>query len=181
MSIAAAAIVSAITEALTGVLVSTRNMDPSVLAPGVFEGQPKQAQQARALTDATHRFDVRLLGQQRHPSTPVSIKSSHRNVLVPIDVTITTRLQSTVQDTERDAVRASLASDVDDAVQALTYPGNLTDDSLGTVTGIVSGMLFGPDGSGTPQWSVTSEDWSTHLLKSVIRASAIVVVTQATA
>jgi hypothetical protein len=183
MSIAAAAIVNAIVEALDGTMNSTRDVDAAALGGGVFEGQPVQAQQSRAIqtADKRHRFDVRLMGQQRHASSPASIKASHRTALVPVQIDITTTLKTTAQESERFAQRASVASDADDAIQALTYPGNLTTDDADTATGIVSGMLFGPDGSGQPQWSVVSEDWSRHLLKSVIRGSAIVVVAQAVA
>jgi hypothetical protein len=181
MSIAAEAIFNAITEALNGTLTSTRGVDKNAMGSGVFDGQPVQAQQARARnTGKAHWFDVRMLGQLRHGSTPASINGSYRNVLVPVEVTITTTLKTTAQDSDRMAQRAAAASVADDAVQALTYPGNLTTDAAGTATGIVSGMLFGPDGTGLPQWSVTAEDWDLQLHRSVIRGGAVVVVTQAT-
>lgn len=182
MTIYADRIASAVEDLLEGTLGTTRTVGTTVFGFGTFEGLAMSAQQARTIQTATrrHRFDVRVLDIVPHKSTPISIKSSHRNVRVSIWIDIATTLKSVAQESDRKSQRAAIANDADTALQALTYPGNLTLDGSGNATNIISGMLMGPDGAGLPTWSVISEDWKTHMLKSSIKASAVVVVTQAT-
>jgi hypothetical protein len=60
----------------------------------------------------------------------------------------------------------------------LNYPGNLQFTSNGRDTGIISGMLLGPNSSGTPVWELVEENWSQHLLRSRITAVAKVKIVQ---
>lgn len=79
---------------------------------------------------------------RRSPSSP----SSMSNVaLYEIDVRVRVVRRLTadqqVNATARDLVKAAAAGDADVVVQALTWPGNLTQTQAGTATGLRSGML----------------------------------------
>jgi len=182
MTIASAAIRTSIKELLQGTIGTTRTVGSTLYGYGIFIGQPTMAQQALTIQSGTKRsrFDIRLSSMIPHPSTPLSIKSSYRNIVVGVEIDINTTLNSTAMETARNTQREVIESDADVAIQALCYPGNLTTTSASVATGIIGGMLFGPGGKGTPAWQVTSEDWTTHILRSVIKASAIIQVTQAT-
>lgn len=186
MTVLATRIRGSIKALLDGTTGSVRTVATTVFGYGTFEGQPIAAQQSRAIQQVTkaHRFDIKLGAIVPHASTPMSIKSSYRIARVPITIDILTTLKSTGQENERDTQRDAIADAADTAIQALSYPGNLlTAPATPTAlaTGIVSGLLLGPDGKGPPQWRVISEDWKAHLLRSAITASAIVVIDQATA
>ncbi len=182
MSIAAAAIRQSIKEVMQGQAGEVRTVDSSKFGYGVFDGQPTAAQQARAIQDAdkTHRFDIKLGSYELQAASPLSSNAPTRNIRVPITIGVWTTLRSTAQEAERDEQRDAITADADEAIQALSYRGNLTQDSALRQTNIVSGLLQGPDGKGPPRWRLVSEDWKAHLLRSEITASAIVVVTQPT-
>lgn len=183
MSIAAAAIRTAITELLEGTIGTTRTVTANKFKSGAFEGQPIAATQAKtAITTYNHRFDVRILSLRgKHGASPMSIKASHRIERATIEIPLWSHLASTVQDSSRATQREEIENECDMAIQALCYPGNLTQTSAAVTTGIVSGLLVGPDGSGVPTWTVIEENWQRHMLRSVIRASASLIITQAAA
>ncbi len=180
MSYASAAIRTSIKELLQGSIGTTRTVSSGKFRYGVFEGQPLGAQQAKAInTSYTSRFDIKLRQMVDHGATPMSIKSSFSVARFSIEIPIVTTLRSTAQETERDTDLALVASDCDVAIQALCYPGNLTQTSAAVATGIVSGLMVGPEGTGRPHWESVEEDWENHLLRSRISGSVSVVISQA--
>jgi hypothetical protein len=98
-----------------------------------------------------------------------------------LEITINYVLPPTTQTTERRAKQATIANAGNLAIQALTMPGNLTDDGAGSpvATNIVSGLLTGPGGLGRPS-AVYAYEWDTLTATTTIAASAVVVVTQPT-
>lgn len=170
---------SAIKSLLLGELGSIRTVPIGTLQYGTFEGQAAGAVRARANDPGFgSRFDVKVGSQRMHPATPISAKASTKLTTVPITVDITTRFRAAAAETERDTQRAAADSTAMLALQALQYPGNLAADTLGNATGIVSGMLLGPDGTGHPTWEVVTEDWKTLHHMSRISGAVVVVVDQ---
>lgn len=165
---------------MTGTLGSVRTVPRGMFEYGNFDGAPDTANQAQALT-AEHRFDVKVDNFRANGSTPCSNLGPSKHARIDVTVDIWTRLHSTVQDDERDAQRAKISTNAELAIQALTRPNNLTVDEHGLPTGIVSGLLSGPDNSSQPVHETVLEDWSKHIHRSRIRASAIVVIGQFTA
>jgi hypothetical protein len=182
MTYRTSAIRGAVKGVLEGRLGAVRTVPRGIYKYGTFEGQPKQATQAKALDIRyKHRFDVKIGQELRHASTPVSNLSSYRNSLVPITIDITTNLASTVQEEERDRVRDMAAENADLAMQALAYRGNLLVDETGVPTAIVSGLLQGPsENSPHPEWEVVEENWELGIHRSRINAAAIVQIGQNT-
>lgn len=185
MSYSAAALRQAIREVLEGTLGTARTVTAGKFLSGVFEGQTDLQQRSRVLrkTDAetpewVHRFDVRLGQMRNHDSSPVAAIGSHRIVFIPITISITTHTQSRILDDRRDEVLAMVNSDLDTALQALTWPGNLDQTFSALPTNIVSGMMLGPEGQGYPTAEVTEEDWDKQLLRSLLGGSCLVQVQQ---
>lgn len=175
----ATAIRSAIKSLLEGDIGVIRTLSPNTFKYGVFDGQPLAAQKAKVNDPLySHRFDCRIGGQRMHSSTPISAKSSYKTVAVPVTIDIFTGLQSTALDDRRDDQRNAIENDIQLAVQALEYPGNLSLDSDGNATGIVSGILMGALGFGHPTTEVVSEDWKNLIHKSRISGAVVVVVDQ---
>lgn len=143
---------------------------------GTFAGQPIEAQQAMARQTAigTHRFDVELATEEAHASSPVSARDPRRVLQVDVTIPLITHVATTAQETERALILNAIASDADDASQALSGPGALEQTEAAVATQIVSGMMFGPGRTGTPVWRVTREDWEQQLVRSEITGSLVV-------
>jgi len=177
-----AAIRTAITELLRGSIGSVRIVPMNLFEPGVFTGQPKVAQQSKAIDHRfVHRFDLVITGLGRNAATPQSVKSSYRIEQYSVIVNITTRLKAVTLDAEREEQRARVMGDSDVAVQALNYPNNLLATNGAQLTGIVSGMLKGAGDLSSPVWELVEENWEQHLLRSRIVAEATVIQQQAVA
>lgn len=184
MSVAqSTAIRVAIEELLHGSSGIVRKVPAGLFERGVLDGQPLTAQQARTYDQRyVHRFDVRVGPWRNHEATPLSTKASVRISRVGVVINVSTRLPATPLDNKRHEQRAQIEGDFDTAVQALNYPGNLTVTVDDEETGIVSGLLQGPDeGQPTPTWEVVDENWSEHILRSRISGSATVRIAQAIA
>lgn len=171
MSFSAAAVRRAIRDVLEGASGTLRTVEADVMTSGVFAGQHPAAQKAKALL-ADHRFDVRIANLRRHEASPVAAIGSYRLALADIFVEVTTKTATVVQLTERDETLAAIASDMDDAIQAIAFPGNAAQTAALEATGIVSGMLTGPGGEGVPEWSEVSQDWDAQMIRSRISATA---------
>lgn len=176
MSYHAANIETAIVEVLEGSGGSVRTMTIGRFAYGVFDGQPLQAQQGKAIqtSSAQHRFDVALVKLNDHESTSIGSNSNRRVAELAIRIDIFTHLKTTIQQTDRRATRAMVQSDADSAIQALGRANNLSTTVAGLPTNIASGMLL------DLEWSIDEEDWKSQILRSHINAKAIVSVVQAT-
>ena len=175
----ATAIHNAIRSLLEGAIGAVRVTTPGMFVYGTFDGQAAAATRARALdVTAVHRFDVKLGAHRMHGATPISAKSSTKISTVPVTIDVTTKFKAATLQTDRDAQRALAADDCQLALQALEYPGNLSQDASANPTGIVSGMLMGDDGKGHPAWEVVEEDWKQLYLRSRISGTVVVAVTQ---
>lgn len=184
MSVAqSTAIRVAIEELLHGSSGGVRKVPAGLFERGVLDGQPLSAQQARTYDQrCVHRFDVKVGPWRNHGATPLSTKASVRISRVGVVINVSTRLPATALDTRRHEQRAQIEGDFDAAVQALNYPGNLEATTDDEPTGIVSGLLQGPDeGQPTPTWEVVDENWAEHILRSRISGSATVAIVQAIA
>lgn len=178
----ASAIRTAITELLRGSIGTTRIVPQGMFEPGVHAGQKPSAQQAKAIDRRyEHRFDVVVSRQAKNAATPLSVTASYRIAQHSVVINIATKLKSVVRDDAREEQRAQIEGDCDVAIQALNYPNNLLATLGAQLTGIVSGMLQGPDGLATPTWELVEENWEQHLLRSRIIAEAIVIQQQAVA
>ena len=173
---------TAIVELVRGSIGTTRVVPAGMFGEGVHAGQKPSAQQAKALNrNYTHRFDVAVRVAGVHEASAVSVKTSSRISRFAVEIMFTTKLKSVVQDEARDDVLARVAGDGDVVIQALNYPNNLLTTNDGEATGIVSGMLLGPDNTSTPRWELVEENWEQQLLRSRIVAEAIVIQVQAVA
>ncbi len=162
--------VRAIRKAIAGVLEGrqgSRGVTAGVFTSGVFDGQPTGAQQALSLS-GPHRFDVRIGNRRSNGATFVSSIGSHSLVDYDVTIEVTTRTATTAELCKRDDVLHAIESDCDDAIQALTFPGNLFFDEDGNATGIASGLLQSPTKFGAPAHRITSQDWEAQLIKSEI-------------
>ncbi len=176
------AIREAVTELLVGTIGTTRVVPKLLFEPGTFTGQPTAAQQVKSKDlRFTHRFDVVVRGGKPHEATPLSVKSAYRIETMAIEVSLWTRLFSTVDATKRAEQRIQIEGDAETAVQALNYPNNLLFTQDAEATGIVSGMLKGPEGESTPVWELVEENWETLILRSRITGVALVSKQQAVA
>jgi hypothetical protein len=184
MEYAAAAIRNVIAEVLEGRVGTTRTVsrDPQVFLRGVFDGQGDAATKAKAAqtSAARHRFDVQLGSMRNHDATPVSATSSNRIVTIPVRIDVTTSSATKVQESKRDDLLDSIASDCDDAIQALAFPGNLATTEGSVSTNIIAGMLLGDGAVGAPRWEMGAVDWTRNLARSRITGAVIVSISQDT-
>ncbi len=155
MTLQAESIRTVVIEAVEAVL-------PVTFAYGAFAGQPLEAQQAMAVqTDiGSHWFDVQLVNEQVHASSPMSAKDPRRVMQLDVEIAM---------------ILNAISSDCDDAAQLLAEPGTLTETVAAAATEIVSGMMFGPGRVGTPVWSVREQNWDQQLIRSAITGSIVVV------
>lgn len=171
MSFNAAAVRRAIRDVLEGASGTVRTVASGTMVSGVFEGQQDAAQKAKTLL-AEHRFDVRLASLRNHEASPVGAIGSYRLARVEIFVEVLTATRTVVQIDARDTLLAAIASDMDEAIQALAFPANVATTAALAATGIVSGLLTGPGGEGVPEWTEVAQDWERQEIRSRISASA---------
>lgn len=140
---------------------------------GAFDGQPNAAQALAAL-DAQHAFDVEIGEIVSHEASPVGVIGSYRLASVALTLRVWTRLLSQNRETERVRVASECAADLELACQALAQPATLTTTADGAATGIVSGQLRGPNGTGYPEVAAGEYDWPAYVVTHEINARAIV-------
>jgi hypothetical protein len=177
VSFSAGPIRDAIRDVLIGAVGSVRVVPEDRMAANVFAGQTDTSQHARGLLN-THRFDVRIARLRNHESSPVAQIGSYRIAEADIVIDVLTVTKTVAQEDERDTVLATIASDMDDAIQALAFPTNVTQSAALEATGIISGMLLGPGGEGVPEWAEVSQDWKAQEIRSRITCSALLRVHQ---
>ena len=119
---------------------STRTITAGTYGGNLPEEFSAQGDSVRSV--AKPQAEALIEAVRRSPSSP----SSMSNVaLYEIDVRVRVVRRLTadqqVNSTTRDTVKAAAAADADVLVQALTWPGNLTQTQAGTATGLRSGML----------------------------------------
>jgi hypothetical protein len=175
------AIRTAITELLRGSIGDVRIVPAGLFEPGVFDGQKMPAQQSKAIDHRyVHRFDLKITRQVNNAATPLGVSNApYRIADYSIAINITTRLKAVTRDDAREEQRAQIEGDCDVAIQALNYRSNLSTTLDAQPTGIVSGLLKGPDTASTPVWELVEENWEQQLLRSRIVAEATVIQQQA--
>lgn len=170
MSLAIGAIRTAIAEILEGAL-GTIHPAAGTFQRGAFDGQPDDAKlsRLRQTSTATHWFDVTVGEHDNHASSPLSARHGHRRLTaLPITVDIWSGLGTEAQESDRGTLLATIASDCEDARQALGYPGSLAETADEIETGIIGGLMRGPAYTGLPEWERVDEDWGKRWLHSQI-------------
>jgi len=116
------------------------------------------------------RYDIRFPTISQHASSPVSAIGSHKIDELDIAIELTHKLDSNVQESNRDTVRERILYNGDRIVQALNYPNNLDQTSASVATGIVSGMLY------SLTHDIESESWEDNpprIVSTIRRKAAI--------
>lgn len=168
----------AIKELLQGEIGAFRTIAQGTFKYGTFDGQPLPAEQAQSLEGdvGRHWFNVRVGRVRRNASTPVSSMGNYRHANVDLLIEVTTHAGSTVDEDARDQLLGDVVCDLEQAVAALSYPGNLDADSTAGATNIISGCLLGP-GEGELEYESVPR-WDQQLVRSTIAALAIVQIAQ---
>ena len=168
MAIAATAILKSIKELLDGDIGTIRTVATDAASPGhiPWAGQ--------VLSEP--RFDVQIIARRHHPGTPISVLASRRVDILDIQIDCRHQLRANILEDKREETRALVEGDMDEFVQALSFPGNLSATASGTSTGIMDGLLLNATSS------LIEERWEDppQYLQSRINAEAWVVITQAT-
>lgn len=180
MAIAIEAIRDAIAETLEGQL-GTIVVTAGAFHRGVFDGQEVPGQQAKLIQTevATHWFDVQLGAHSTHPASSVSTNGSRRLVQMPVRITVKSHLKTQPQDSERDSILAAVASDCEDAAQALGYPHAIDQTVDGRPTYIVGGLVTGANFAGPPSWQLLEENWGNKWIRHEIAGNIIINVPRA--
>lgn len=179
MSFNAANIRTAILELLEGDIGAIRTVSADTFEYGVFDGLSQQAVEGKlTASSASHMFDVAVSVTDNHPNTNSPNTGSRRLMRARVSIPIWTRTKTTAEESARKTTLASIRDDADTALQALGYPGNLTETSASAATNIRGGLLYGPGGTGGPAWSIESVDWERGIVRSHIDALALVDVSQ---
>lgn len=174
-------IVNSIRSLLEGATGVVRRVPPGLFKFGAFDGQPESAMKAAVLEGRyKHRFDVVLGDKGPHASTGFSARTNRKNAVQGVTINIYTVLKTTPEEELRRAQRDMIADNVETALQALQYPGNLLLDLNSTPTGVISGLLMGEDGSfGGAKWAVVDEDWTQQIHRGRITGAVLLEITQA--
>lgn len=172
------AITTAIRRVLTGYLGETRRLT----VEDFLEGQPADKPANKAIALTAPAIDVKLGASRRSQASPLSASASRAIKTIEIEIAVTWALPSIIEANRRYVVRAGANELTESAVQALGFPGNLSDDggTPSVSTGLVSGMLFGPGDEPIPSIESVEEDWDKLRMLVTIGARAEVVVTQNT-
>lgn len=139
-NIKASAIATRIREVLLQAAGTARTISTSRFDGDLPDGLDQAEDARRAVTGA--RIEATIGDFRRSPASPPITGD-----LIIYDFGVTVRVVRLIEraaqltDSERDAVHALAAEDVDVIRQALEYPGNLTETAAATSTGIVSGLL----------------------------------------
>lgn len=174
MALDIAAIQTAITEVLDGTFTGVRDV-----AANTYQAANITADASHAMALTRPTFEIEIKSSARHGAAPAYVAGSRSLETFDIDVGFVYALPSTIQTSERYEVQAAMIQNANLAIQALTFPMNLATTAAAASTGIISGMLFGPGGSGYPH-AEHDRDWATSIGRTTIHASAVVDVTQET-
>lgn len=173
---------SAIIGVMRGALgpVKVRN---GVFEHGVFAELPidKQKTLAKACK-ARHMFDVRFGSLSQHAASMVSNQGSEEIDTLAVEIQCWTHKRNSLPEFQRTATLDLIQADGNDARQALKASdagGALATTIEGEETLIVSGIMLGPDATGTtPLQTDPQEDWENSLVRWSIVGSLILVVPQ---
>jgi hypothetical protein len=168
MAISATAILKTIRELLDGDIGSIRTIGTAAMSPGHTPWHGQVLSQPR--------FDIQVINRRRHPGSPISALANRRVSIMDLQIDVRHQLSANIREDARETTRALVETDIDAMVQALHYPGNLTQTASGTTTGIMDGLLLNLESG------LIEESWEERpqMLTSRINAEAWVVITQAT-
>ena len=169
----AAPIRQAIRDVLEGASGRYASRMAGLFVYGTFDGQPAQTTAALALR-ATHTFDVVLGEVSPHEASPAGVRGSYRLQTLLVTVRVWTRLPPANAPDKRSDVVAGVSEHLDLAILALGEPEALTYTAGDEATGIVSGIMRSPDGTGYPDVTEGEYDWQALLATHEIRGRAIV-------
>lgn len=138
-TLAARAIRRAVRECLTGTLVTSRSPSPGYASDDLFTNAETYTQLERAMLKPT--FDVSVTSVGRQEDSPSTVN----NILlyrVEVKVLVSYNLDDIVlAANDADQVKSDAERDIDVFTRALGWPGAVSQTSLGTPTGLVSGLL----------------------------------------
>jgi hypothetical protein len=156
---------SVIADVLEGNLGAVR-VPPGVFQRGAFRAMPIEKQRTIVKgCGARHMFDVRLANSSIHSSSPGSNLGSHEYRLREVVIECLTHKRTTLTDDDRTQILDYVDADGDEAVQALSDPGALEFTLAGEQTIVVSGVMMGPNGEGTPACPTADEAWAEDLVR----------------
>lgn len=175
MALSMAAIRTTIKQLMEATIGTYQTTMSTMFAYGAFDGQPDEAIAARAMqtASASHVFDVAVDSVRSHASSNQSNRSSRRIAEMDVRIPVYTYLPTEAQQTARDTTLATIFSDLEDAAQALGTPGNLAQTSAAVTTGIIGGLMRGPDNAGVPEITVVP-NWPKRWVRSELRGSLLV-------
>jgi hypothetical protein len=175
-NINAAAIITRVRELVDDASGTLRTISSSRFGES-FYLEMKEEEQARKAVSGP-KFDVRLTTIERHPSSPpISGSTALYNVTVEVTVIRHLNVNHAVIDANRDTILAASIEDGDHIMQALTYPGNMTQTSAAVATGLASGVLQYAGSENEVLLGAASEP---SLVRGVHRFTGVAVVTLAT-
>lgn len=163
-------ITTAIEELLEGTIGTTRTVTAGTFVKGAHGGRTAGAQ--RTLATVNTQYEVRFPSGRQHEASPISHNANMRLEEIDLEILFRYDFNAEVLEGERSTTINSVHNDRDEAWQALSRPGNLTETNASVATGIVSGMLYnyGYD---------LEEDWDNQMAILTLRAQAVVNISQA--
>lgn len=129
-----------------------------------------------------HLFDVVFGEILPHEASPVGVVGDYRIVRIPVTIEIETKIPPQMLTSPppqnnremRDTLINGTTDRLDLVSQSLATPETLTRTAAGELTGIISGQLRSPDGTGFPEVSVGVWNVETKKMTHEIRARALV-------
>ena len=134
----AAALTTAIAEILTGSIGATRTVPAGTYLEGVHDGSNEAQMNQRSLVKP--RFAIRLENPKR--SGAVGPSTADRVIIeMGVKITFTYLAPQEILTAGRREIEATAIDNAETARRALEWPGNLTQTSAATATGLISGCL----------------------------------------
>jgi len=129
-----------------------------------------------------HAYDVELGELGPHEGSPMAARGSFRIATLLLRVKVETKIPPKLLTSPppqnnrelRDTLAQGTTDRLDLVAQSLATPGTLTYTAAAEPTGIISGLLRSPDGSGFPEVSAGVWDFEAGLLTHEIRCRALV-------
>ena len=173
MAIDTDAILTAVRDVVEDAAGSARTISSGRFEGGLYEDLSDDEKSRRSAY--LPRVETSIVAIDKHP-TDYHVMGTLRLYRIAVDVSVTRHadLEHKLTDSVRDDLMGLATQDVDILVQALTYPGNLTQDNDSNATGLVSGrMQF--DSS---EFDVLLGDDEPGLVKTLVHFGADVAVAQ---
>ena len=164
-------VTTAIEELLEGTIGTTRTVTSNTFKKGAHSGREPGAQKALAMVNT--RYEIRFPSGRQHEASAISHNANSRLEELDIEVVLRYRFSAEIREDARSTVINSVHNDRDTALQALLYPGNLTETQASVATNLLNGMLLGP-------YSFElEEDWDDMMAVLTLSLRGIVNISQA--